>query len=62
MTIRQQPIETQPKKRTAEGIERPSDTPSHGDVPMPNFWQPVVTPRPTYRGYVPWARFPSPII
>eukprot|EP00974_Lingulodinium_polyedra_P068388 6622378-Lingulodinium_polyedra.AAC.1 len=44
MTLRQRATEVQPKKRTSEGIERSSDTPEHGDVPMPKFWQPAVKP------------------
>ena len=35
--VRHPTAEGQPKKRTAEGIERPSGTPSHGDVPIPRI-------------------------
>eukprot|EP00974_Lingulodinium_polyedra_P000135 12345-Lingulodinium_polyedra.AAC.1 len=62
MTIRQRTTKVQPKKRTSEGTERSSDTPEHGDVPMPKFWQPCFKPRPTYRNYAPWPGFTSPII
>eukprot|EP00974_Lingulodinium_polyedra_P061024 5884805-Lingulodinium_polyedra.AAC.1 len=40
LTIRQRTTTAQPKKRTSEGVERSIDTPEHGDVPMPKFWQP----------------------
>eukprot|EP00974_Lingulodinium_polyedra_P015776 1530819-Lingulodinium_polyedra.AAC.1 len=44
---------------SSEGIERPIDAPSHGDVPMQKFWQPAVKPRPSYRGFVPWVGYAS---